>query len=258
MGKVTKLDLFFGGLLVGFSIYFVIWGFGFIQGGNKTIFILSALFGIFMAFNIGGNDVANSFGTSVGAKTLSLRQALCVAAIFEVSGAVLAGADVTETIKSGIIDLNGINLSPFDFIFIMMSSLISAGLWILFATKKGLPVSTTHAIIGGIVGAGMTLGVILNNPEITPASLVKWSKIWEIVLSWITSPLLGGIVSFLVYGAIKKYILDYNEKAQKKINELKVEKKAYKKAYKLKFEKLSENEKININQTMLQDFDLIS
>lgn len=258
MGKVTKLDLFFGGLLVGFSIYFVIWGFGFIQGGNKTIFILSALFGIFMAFNIGGNDVANSFGTSVGAKTLSLRQALCVAAIFEVSGAVLAGADVTETIKSGIIDLNGINLSPFDFIFIMMSSLISAGLWILFATKKGLPVSTTHAIIGGIVGAGMTLGVILNNPEITPASLVKWSKIWEIVLSWITSPLLGGIVSFLVYGAIKKYILDYNEKAQKKINELKVEKKTYKKAYKLKFEKLSENEKININQTMLQDFDLIS
>lgn len=256
--RISSLDLFFGVLLVIFSIYFIFWGFEFIGNASKTVFLLSAFFGMFMAFNIGGNDVANSFGTSVGAKTLSLKQALCVAAIFEVSGAVLAGSEVTETIKNGIVDLNKLSISSMDFICVMMSALVSAGIWLFIATKKGMPVSTTHSIIGGIVGSGITLGFIINNPEISTLSLVKWSKIGSIALSWITSPLLGGLVSYLVYFSIKKYILNYNEIAEAKLDKLKQRKKELKKSFKAKLETLNEDEKIKINQTMLSDFEIIS
>lgn len=256
--KISSLDLFFGGLLLSFIVYFIYWGFGFIGDNSKTIFVLSAVFGMFMAFNIGGNDVANSFGTSVGAKTLSLKQALCIAAIFEVSGAVLAGSEVTETIKSGIINLDALSVSPIDFIYIMMSALVSAGVWLFVATKKGMPVSTTHAIIGGIVGAGMTLGYMMDNPGISTFSLVRWSEIGSISLSWVTSPLLGGVVSYIVYSLIKKHILNYNDIAQAELDRLKQRKKELKKAFKAKFETLNEDEKIKINQSMLSDFDIMS
>ncbi|ASM34615.1 phosphate-transport permease PitB [Campylobacter sputorum subsp. bubulus] len=259
MGQgISKLDLVFGGLLIGFSVYFVYWGFDFIGNGSKAVFLLSAIFGMFMAFNIGGNDVANSFGTSVGAKTLSLKQALCVAAIFEVSGAVLAGSEVTETIKSGIVNLDAFLITPMDFVYIMMSALVSAGIWLFIATKKGMPVSTTHAIIGGIVGSSLSLGYIMDNPDISTISLVKWSEIGSIALSWITSPLLGGVVSYIVYSLIKKYILNYNDIAQAKLERLKSRKKELKKAFKLKFETLNEDEKIKVNQTMISDFDIMS
>ncbi|TBN20192.1 inorganic phosphate transporter, partial [Mycolicibacterium smegmatis] len=101
---------------------------------------------------------ANSFGTSVGAGTLTMKQALLVAAIFEVSGAVIAGGDVTETIRSGIVDLSGVSVDPRDFMNIMLSALSAAALWLLFANRMGYPVSTTHSIIGGIVGAAIALG----------------------------------------------------------------------------------------------------
>ncbi|WP_297573488.1 inorganic phosphate transporter [uncultured Campylobacter sp.] len=249
----SYLNVFFGGLLIGFIIYFLIWGFGFIGDGNKTIFVLSSLFGIFMAFNIGGNDVANAFGTSVGSGTLTLTQALCIAAIFEVGGAVLAGSNVTNTIKTGLVKLDDMGLDPHDFIFIMMSALIAAALWLLIATFKGWPVSTTHAIVGAIVGSSLTFGFIIEDPNIHILSLVKWGNLSKIVISWFLSPLLGGVVSYLVYKAIKYYILDYNVIAQAKIDNLKRKRRQLKKEHKEYFDSLSDREKVIVAEAMNRD-----
>lgn len=145
--------------------YFLWWGLDYTMHQQTMLFVLATAFGIFMAFNIGGNDVANSFGTSVGAGTLTIPQALCVAAIFEVSGAVLAGGEVTDTIRKGIVDLDGLAVSPNQFIYVMLSALIAAAFWLLFATRRGLPVSTTHAIIGGVIGSSIVLGFDLGGSE---------------------------------------------------------------------------------------------
>ena len=206
--KFSKLNLMFAGIFAFTCCYFLVWGIEFVGKTNAIIFITASVFGLFMAFNIGGNDVANSFGTSVGAGTLTLTQALLIAAIFEVSGAVLAGAEVTNTIRSGIVDLDALSVSPLDFILIMISALMSASIWIFLATKKGWPVSTTHAIIGAIVGASIALALIINNPDVSALSLVKWSKIGEIAMSWVLSPVLGGVCSYILYKAVKKYILN--------------------------------------------------
>jgi PiT family inorganic phosphate transporter len=171
---------------------------------NAFLLILAIAFGLFMAFNIGGNDVANSFGTSVGAGTLTMKQALVVAAVFEVSGAVIAGGSVTETVRSGIVDLEGMAIEPLSFALIMMSALLGAAVWLLLATKMGWPVSTTHAIIGGIVGAAVTTGIVTGSGGF---SMVQWGEIGKIAVSWVISPLLGGIASFLLFGAIKRHIL---------------------------------------------------
>ncbi|MCZ4325466.1 inorganic phosphate transporter [Brachybacterium paraconglomeratum] len=171
---------------------------------NAFLLILAIAFGLFMAFNIGGNDVANSFGTSVGAGTLTMKQALVVAAVFEVSGAVLAGGSVTETVRSGIVDLEGVAIDPPAFALIMMSALLGAAVWLLLATRMGWPVSTTHAIIGGIVGAAVTTGLVTGTGGF---AMVHWGEIGKIAVSWILSPLLGGIASFLLFGAIKRRIL---------------------------------------------------
>ena len=171
---------------------------------NTFLLILAIAFGLFMAFNIGGNDVANSFGTSVGAGTLTMKQALVVAAVFEVSGAVLAGGSVTETVRSGIVDLEGMAIDPLAFALIMMSALLGAAVWLLLATRMGWPVSTTHAIIGGIVGAAVTTGLVTGTGGF---AMVQWGEIGKIAVSWILSPLLGGIASFLLFGAIKRRIL---------------------------------------------------
>jgi PiT family inorganic phosphate transporter len=171
---------------------------------NAFLLILAIAFGLFMAFNIGGNDVANSFGTSVGAGTLTMKQALMVAAVFEVSGAVLAGGSVTETVRSGIVDLGGMSIDPLAFALIMMSALLGAAVWLLLATKMGWPVSTTHAIIGGIVGAAVTTGIATGTGGF---AMIQWGEIGKIAVSWVLSPLLGGIASFLLFGAIKRRIL---------------------------------------------------
>jgi PiT family inorganic phosphate transporter len=184
------------------------------------LFGLATLFGIFMAFNIGGNDVANSFGTSVGAGTLTMEQALAVAAIFEVSGAVIAGGEVTETIRKGIVDLSQMHVEPIQFVYIMMSSLLAAALWLLFATKRGYPVSTTHSIIGGIVGSSIALGLIRSGTN-AAFVLVHWNEIGTIALSWVVSPVLGGLVAYALFFSIKKHILHYNEAAELKLKELK-------------------------------------
>lgn len=197
--------LAFGGLLAITLIAFTLWSFDFVgRDAPRMVLITTVIFGAFMAFNIGGNDVANAFGTSVGAGTLTMKQALLIAAVFEVSGALLAGGDVTDTIKSGIVDLSGVAINPMDFAFIMMAALLGAAVWLLVATRMGWPVSTTHAIIGGIIGASLTIGFVTGSGGL---AMVQWSEVGQIAISWVLSPALGGLAAFVIYGVIKKYVL---------------------------------------------------
>jgi len=216
----SRDNLFFGGIFVLMTTVFMVWGFNYLEN-NHTLFILATLFGVFMAFNIGGNDVANSFGTSVGAKTLTVKQALMIAAIFELGGAMLAGAAVTDTIRKGIVDISAMDFDPMLFVFVMMGSLLSAGTWLLFATKKGYPVSTTHAIIGGILGGSIALGYVTMGEGESVFGLVHWDQITKIAISWVVSPILGGMASYGIYWYLKKYILDYNDNVQAHIDDIK-------------------------------------
>ncbi|WP_311478737.1 inorganic phosphate transporter [uncultured Gulosibacter sp.] len=241
----------FGTLMMVTLVVFMMWSFSYVDAGtNKVILVLTVLFGLFMAFNIGGNDVANSFGTSVGAGTLTMKQALIIAAIFEVSGAVLAGGEVTETVRSGIVDLGAIDLAPMDFVFIMMSALLGAAIWLLVATRMGWPVSTTHSIVGGIVGAALSLGLATGTGGF---EMVQWSEIGKIVISWVLSPLLGGIVAWLLFGQIKKHILVYNDQMDAKLRELKRERAELRTRHKQAFERLDELQQISYTNAMARD-----
>ena len=244
--------LFFGGLLAINIVIFVFWAYDFVgPQANTAILLITIAFAVFMAFNIGGNDVANSFGTSVGAGTLSMKQALVVASVFEVSGAVLAGGEVTDTVRSGIVDLNAIHgLDPMEFAFIMMSALLGAAVWLLVATRMGWPVSTTHSIVGGIVGAALTVGFITGKGG---WSMVQWDQIGQIAVSWVLSPLLGGLVAFLLFGGIKNSILVYNDKASKQLQAIHQEKAGLKAQHRDDFEKLPEHDQISYTNAMLRD-----
>ena len=243
--------LFFGGLLAINIVIFVFWAYDFVgPQANTAILLITIAFAVFMAFNIGGNDVANSFGTSVGAGTLSMKQALMVAAIFEVSGAVIAGGDVTETVRSGIVDLDAFSVQPLDFAFIMMSALLGAALWLLVATKMGWPVSTTHSIVGGIVGAAVTLGLVTGTGGF---EMVQWGEIGKIALSWVVSPILGGLVAYVLFSAIKRYILVYNEEADAQLRQLKIERAAHREKHKKAFERLTEIQQIAYTNAMARD-----
>ncbi|MDK8850065.1 inorganic phosphate transporter [Corynebacterium sp. MSK019] len=244
--------LFFGGLLAINIVIFVFWAYDFVgPQANTAILLITIAFAVFMAFNIGGNDVANSFGTSVGAGTLSMKQALVVASVFEVSGAVLAGGEVTDTVRSGIVDLNAIHgLDPMEFAFIMMSALLGAAVWLLVATRMGWPVSTTHSIVGGIVGAALTVGFITGKGG---WSMVQWDQIGQIAVSWVLSPLLGGLVAFLLFGGIKNSILVYNDKASKQLQAIHQEKADLKAQHRDDFEKLPEHDQISYTNAMLRD-----
>ncbi|ELM1284263.1 inorganic phosphate transporter [Campylobacter jejuni] len=224
------------------TIAFVIWGFGYISQHQLILFILASIFGIFMAFNIGGNDVANSFGTSVGAKTVTIKQALIIAAVFELSGAIFAGAEVTKTIRSGIVIFPN-SLDPMLFVIIMLAALLSSGVWIFIATKKGLPVSTTHSIVGGIVGASIMMG-LLKFDGIQTLSMVKWSEILRIAISWVASPLLGSIVAYIIYSYIDKKILKPSEKLNDDLKNIKKERKKFKEEYFLNLKTKSQEEQI--------------
>ncbi|EMH3045869.1 inorganic phosphate transporter [Campylobacter jejuni] len=224
------------------TIAFVIWGFGYISQHQLILFILASIFGIFMAFNIGGNDVANSFGTSVGAKTVTIKQALIIAAVFELSGAIFAGTEVTKTIRSGIVIFPN-SLDPMLFVIIMLAALLSSGVWIFIATKKGLPVSTTHSIVGGIVGASIIMG-LLKFDGIQTLSMVKWSEILRIAISWVASPLLGGIVAYIIYSYIDKKILKPSEKLNDDLKNIKKERKKFKEEYFLNLKTRSQEEQI--------------
>jgi inorganic phosphate transporter, PiT family len=247
-----KLNVFFTVGFIAMIAYFIFWGLDYTNSNNVIIFILATTFGIFMAFNIGGNDVANSFGTSVGAGTLTIKQALIVAAIFEVSGAVIAGGAVTKTIRKGIVDLSTLTIEPMQFVYIMMAALLSAAIWLLIATKRGWPVSTTHSIIGGIVGSSLTLGFMISGSD-TALALVKWNKIGTIAFSWVLSPVLGGLVSYLLFSQIKNYVLRYNEQAAEELKEIKKAKKKHKSEHKKAFERLAEVQQIAYTSAMARD-----
>jgi len=212
------------------TIGFFVWGYDYIPSHHFLLFTIATLFGLFMAFNIGGNDVANSFGTSVGAKTITLKQALIIAAIFELSGAIFAGGEVTKTIRQGIVQMPTSEFDPLLFVAVMLAALLSAGLWLLIASKRGLPVSTTHSIVGGIVGGSIALGYVVTGGE-NSFSMVSWGKIGQIAISWVVSPVLGGILSYIVYHYIKKKILTPTEKAVDVLKRMKKSRKIYKEKY---------------------------
>ena len=167
---------------------------------NASLFlILAGFFGLFMAWGIGANDVANAMATSVGSKALTIKHAIIVAAIFEFSGAVLAGGEVTKTIRKGIIDAGGLAATPELLVYGMLAALLAAGCWLLIASSKGWPVSTTHSIIGAIVGFAI-VGIGMH--------AVNWGKVGFIVASWVISPLLAGVVAFAIFRSVQKLILD--------------------------------------------------
>ena len=235
-------------------ICFWIWGYNYIPNYYLILFILASVFGIFMAFNIGGNDVANSFGTSVGAKTITIKQALIIAAVFELSGAVFAGGEVTKTIRSGIVVFPS-DLNPMLFVVIMLSSLLSSGLWIFVATKKGLPVSTTHSIIGGIVGASVAMGAFYFSGAQT-LSMVNWLEIGRIALSWVISPLLGGLVSYMIFFYIHRKILSPSRKLGENLKIIKKEKKNFKEEFFSNLKQMPQSEQIKeLSAIVLDDED---
>ena len=164
--------------------------------------ITGCVFGFFMAWGIGANDVANAMGTSVGARALTLFQAILVACIFEFAGAYLAGGEVTSTIRKGIIDPNILSGSPDLLIYGMLSSLLAAGIWLLIASYYGWPVSTTHSIVGAIVGFA-AVGISID--------AVEWNKVTTIASSWVVSPLLAGTISFLIFKSVQILILDTDD-----------------------------------------------
>jgi PiT family inorganic phosphate transporter len=166
---------------------------------SQILFILACAFGLFMAWGIGANDVSNAMGTSVGSRALTMKQAILIAMVFEFAGAYLAGGEVTETIRSGIVDVAVMTDHPDLFVYGMLASLLAAGTWLLIASILGWPVSTTHSIVGAIIGFA-AVGVSVD--------AVQWSQVWVIVSSWVTSPLVAGILSFWIFRSVQYLILD--------------------------------------------------
>jgi PiT family inorganic phosphate transporter len=163
---------------------------------NNEFLIIGAVFGAYMAMNIGANDVANNVGPAVGSKALTLFWAIVIAAIFEAAGALIAGGEVVKTIKKGIIDPSMIE-NPEIFIWAMSAALLSAAIWLNIATSIGAPVSTTHSIVGGVMGAGIAAAGF---------NIVAWSTMGKIAASWIISPVLGGVIAALFLYFIKRKI----------------------------------------------------
>ncbi len=167
---------------------------------HGTLFIgLAVVFGLYMTWGIGANDVANVMGTSVGSGAITVKTAIIIAAIFEFAGAALAGGHVTQTIRKGIIDAEPIAQNPEVLVFGMLAALLAAAVWLMVASSRGWPVSTTHSIVGAVVGFAIAaIGL----------EAVHWDKIGQIVASWVISPVLGGAVAFALMLSIRKLILN--------------------------------------------------
>ncbi|CUA87900.1 inorganic phosphate transporter [Pseudidiomarina woesei] len=166
---------------------------------SMTLIVLAAVFGLFMAWGIGANDVANAMGTSVGSKALTIKQAIIVAMIFEFAGAYLAGGEVTSTIRKGIIESAYFVDTPELLVFGMIGSLLAAGTWLLMASWAGWPVSTTHSIIGAIVGfSAVGVGV----------EAVNWGSVLGIIGSWVITPMIAGLIAYFVFLSAQKLIFD--------------------------------------------------
>jgi PiT family inorganic phosphate transporter len=166
---------------------------------HGTSFIaIAVIFALFMTWGIGANDVANAMGTSVGSGAITVRTAIIVAAVFEFLGAAVAGGNVTKTIRKGIIDPGAIVDQPEILVFGMLAALLATAIWLLVASLKGWPVSTTHSIVGALVGFGIAgIGI----------EAVNWGKITQIAASWVVSPVVGGVLAFLLVISLQRLIL---------------------------------------------------
>ncbi len=161
--------------------------------------VLAAVFALFMAWGIGANDVANAMAPSVGSKAITIKQAILIAAVFEFAGAVLAGGGVTSTIRRGIVDSSLLAGQPELLVYGMLGSLLAAGMWLLIASRFGWPVSTTHTIIGAVVGfAAIGIGV----------DSVHWPQVGRIALSWLVSPLMAGTIAWVLFRSVQILILE--------------------------------------------------
>ncbi len=158
--------------------------------------IIAVLVGVYMAWNIGSNDVANSMASAVGAKAITLKQAIIIAGILNFLGAVFVGSHVTETIRKGIVDPSSLT-DPTIVVYGAISALLAASFWVTFATWKELPVSTTHSVVGGLLGFGIVAGGIIN-----------WGKVGEITAAWIISPIFGCILAFTVFNILHYAIIN--------------------------------------------------
>ncbi|WP_355659614.1 inorganic phosphate transporter [Halomonas salifodinae] len=166
---------------------------------GEIFIILACLFGFFMAWGVGANDVANAMGTSVGSKAITIKQAIIIAVIFEFLGAWLAGGEVTATIRGGIVDPDLLAADPQFLVYGMLSALLAAGIWLLIASARGWPVSTTHSIVGAIVGFGAVgLGM----------EAVAWNRVGTIASSWVVSPLLAGTIAFGLFKTVQYLIFE--------------------------------------------------
>ncbi|PID50670.1 MAG: inorganic phosphate transporter [Proteobacteria bacterium] len=172
------------------------------DSSNGILLVVAAVIGGYMALNIGANDVANNVGPAVGSKALTILGAIIIAAIFEAAGAIIAGGDVVGTVKKGIIDPQLINNTD-EFIWLMMAALLAASIWLNLATYSGAPVSTTHSIVGGVLGAGIAAGGF---------SVANWLQMGQIAASWVISPAIGGIIAALTLYLIKYTITYKNNK----------------------------------------------
>lgn len=170
-----------------------------IAAHGTAMMIMAVIFGLYMTWGIGANDLANAMGTSVGAGAVTVRQAICIAMIFEFLGAVLAGGHVTKTIRKGIIDPSSITNSPEILVYGMLAALLAAAVWLMVASAKGWPVSTTHSIIGALIG----FAIVGIGPD-----AVKWGKVGSVVMSWIISPVIGGTLAFLLVISTRKLIFN--------------------------------------------------
>lgn len=169
---------------------------------GEIFIILACLFGFFMAWGVGANDVANAMGTSVGSKAITIKQAIVIAVIFEFLGAWLAGGEVTATIRGGMLDPVLLEANPQLLVYGMLSALLAAAIWLMIASARGWPVSTTHSIVGAIVGFGAVgLGV----------EAVAWGKVGQIASSWVVSPLLAGTIGFVLFKSVHHLIFESND-----------------------------------------------
>lgn len=174
---------------------------------HAQLFItLAVIFGFFMAWGVGANDVANAMGTSVGSKALTITQAIIIAAIFEAAGALLAGGQVTDTIRSHIIDASLFAQTPDILVYGMLASLLAAGTWLIIATHFGWPVSTTHSIVGAIIGFGVVvLGI----------HAVYWHQVTDIALSWIVTPVISAVIAYLLFRSVQHLIFNTDNPIQR-------------------------------------------
>lgn len=166
---------------------------------GPMLIALAAAFGFLMAWGIGANDVANAMGTSVGSNAITIKQAIIIAMIFEFAGAYLAGGEVTSTIRSGIIDSNYFTESPQLLVYGMISALLAAGIWLVVASALGWPVSTTHSIVGAIVGFA-AVGVSVDS--------VAWGKVGGIIGSWVITPAISGFIAYCIFQSVQKLIFN--------------------------------------------------